>query len=283
MQHKRIDCKTANKLGLILVLKKLGFNPVKENESSAKYLSPFREERTGSFKVSKQKNVWIDFGDHSGGTVVDFIIRLKSFSVSEALDFLSNDFSTFSFHPQILKEKKMIEKITIIKVHSIGHPALINYLESRKIPLNIALQFCKEVRYEFSGKLYFSIGLKNSLGGWELRNKIFKNSSSPKNYTLIKNESSVLIVVEGMFDLLSIITLNPTFINSRDLLILNSIYFLESAKVIFENYDKVELYLDRDEAGFNAVKKYENEKKNIVDMSYKYEGFKDLNENLVAQ
>ncbi|WP_299060134.1 toprim domain-containing protein [uncultured Polaribacter sp.] len=283
MQHKRIDCKIANKLDFILALKKLGFNPVRENESSAMYLSPFREERTASFKVSKQKNVWIDFGDRSGGTVVDFIMRLKSFSVTETLDFLSNDFSFFSFHPQILKEKKTSEKITIIKPDSIKHPALISYLKSRKIPINIALLFCKEVRYEFSGKLYFSIGLKNISGGWELRNKIFKNSSSPKNYTHIKNSSSVLIVVEGMFDLLSIITLNPTFINTKDLLILNSIYFLESAKLVFENYDKIELYLDRDDAGFNALKKCENKKKNIIDMSFKYKGFKDWNAFLLAQ
>lgn len=283
MQHKRIDCKTANKLDFILVLNKLGFNPVKENESSAMYLCPLREERTASFKVSKQKNVWIDFGGNSGGTVVDFIMRLKSFSVIETLEFLSKDFSSFSFHPQISKEKKTREKITIIKSGSIKHPALINYLKSRKIPLNIALLFCKEVRYEFSGKLYFSIGLKNISGGWELRNKIFKNSSSPKNYTHIKNQSSVLIVVEGMFDLLSIITLNPAFINSKDLLILNSIYFLENAKLVFENYDKVELNLDGDEAGFNALKKCENERGNIIDMSFKYKGFKDWNAFLLAQ
>lgn len=283
MQQARMNCKTANNLDLKIILKSLGFHPEKENDNNAMYLSPFRSERTASFRLSKQKNVWIDFGDNSsGGTVVDFIMRLKSFSVKEALEFLSRDFSSFSFKKPIQKEKKEAEKIKIVEVNSLQHPALINYLKSRKIPLNVAQQFCKEVSYQFKGKNYFSIGLKNKSEEWELRNKIFKNSSSPKDYSLIKNRSSTLIVVEGMFDLLTLITINPKYINSRDLLVLNSIYFLESAALVFSNYEKIEFHLDNDEAGFKAVKKYKNEKYNIVDMSFNYEGYKDWNAYLVA-
>jgi len=281
LKEKNMNCKTANELKIISVLNNLGYNPKKESKNNATYISPFREERTASFRVNKQKNTWRDYGDNSGGTVIDFIIRLKSCSVTEALDFLSKEFSSFSFKKQKQKVKKEVEKTKIIAVHPIEHPALINYIESRKIPLNIALKFCKEVKYEFAGKLYFSIGLENKSFGWELRNKIFKNSTSPKDYTLIKNGKSILSVVEGMFDLLALLVLNPDFINSRDLLVLNSVNFLETAKSIFDKYEKVELNLDRDNAGFNATNKYVNKKNNITDMSFNYNGFKDYNDYLM--
>ncbi|MCB0458954.1 MAG: DNA primase, partial [Flavobacteriaceae bacterium] len=61
------------------------------------FLSPFRSESQASFKVSKTKNRWYDHGTGIGGNVIDLVIQLMKCTVQEALNFLNNDLSSFSF------------------------------------------------------------------------------------------------------------------------------------------------------------------------------------------
>jgi DNA primase len=42
-------------------LRRMGFNPVKQQGSSLWYKSPFREEKEPSFKVNPDRNLWYDF------------------------------------------------------------------------------------------------------------------------------------------------------------------------------------------------------------------------------
>lgn len=51
--------------------------------------SPFRNERTPSFSVSPDKNVWYDFGASEGGDVIRFIEKIENFSFGEAVEFLA--------------------------------------------------------------------------------------------------------------------------------------------------------------------------------------------------
>ena len=89
--------------------------------------------------------------------------------------------------------------------------------------------YCYEVHYLHKGRQYFAIGLKNDSGGWELRNEYYKNSSSPKDITHIKNGNEKLIVTEGMFDLLSILDSTKNLESEYDFLVLNSTAFLKKA------------------------------------------------------
>jgi hypothetical protein len=50
-------------------------------------------------------------------------------------------------------------------------------LHKRRIPVDIATKFCKEVDYELYGKNCCAIGFRNIAGGYELRNEKFKASS----------------------------------------------------------------------------------------------------------
>ena len=204
---EKINCKRARNISIIETLARLGHFPVKESEKEAWFLSVLRSETQASFKVSKALNRWYDHGAGFGGNVIDLIQKIHNCSVKEALEFLTNDISYFSFHQQAIF-KNSTPKIQILKVQEIKHPALVQYLFSRKINLATARKYCKEVWYEFSGKKYFAIGLRNDKGGWELRNTYFKNSSSPKSYTYLKNSGKYLVIIEGMFDLLSLIELN---------------------------------------------------------------------------
>jgi hypothetical protein len=52
-------------------------------------LSPFREEKTPSFKVNAEKQRWYDFGENSGGDVIDLEMKLKGFSFKDACKYLN--------------------------------------------------------------------------------------------------------------------------------------------------------------------------------------------------
>src|SRR5690606_14816167 len=115
----------------------------------------------------------------------------------------------------------------------------IDYLASRGIRLGTARMFCREVTYTFKWRHYFAIGLLNNSGGWELRNKYQKNSSSPKDVTYIKNGNSKLIITEGMFDLLSIMESGGKLKLEYDFLVLNSTAFVKQAMGYLDGYTRI--------------------------------------------
>jgi len=277
---RKINCETARNFSVEKALEKLGHFPNKTTEKEAWFLSPFRSETQASFKVSRSKNRWYDHGEGIGGNVIDLVCKILKCSIKETLTFLNDDISSFSFHQQqnlFIEEEKSIH---IIKVQGIIHPALIQYLCSRAIPLAIAKTYCKEVWYKNKGRLFFAIGLKNNKGGWELRNKIFKNSSSPKSYTYIKNNSKELIILEGMFDLLSLATLDANLLKNSDILVLNSVALIKDIEKYLSNYALVYQYLDNDIIGQKATQYLIDKYKHVIDKSSSYKNYKDLNDLL---
>ena len=124
--------------------------------------------------------------------------------------------------------------------------------------------------------------MKNDSGGWELRNKYYKNSASPKDVTHIKNGNPKLIVTEGMFDLLSLLERNSKLEMEYDFLVLNSSTFVKKAIYRIERYDFIELYLDHDATGKKMTEKLMARSKKCIDRSGLYKGFKDMNEKISA-
>ncbi|HEX5152875.1 MAG TPA: CHC2 zinc finger domain-containing protein [Parafilimonas sp.] len=184
-------------------MESLGIKPSKISRNDFWYLSPFRDETQPSFKVNRNLNRWYDFSDGKGGNIIDFGIKYHHCGVSE---FLKKVPRSFSFQQQKNLPKQQDEeakKITIINAKEISSLVLIRYLYKRKIPVDIARKFCKEIDYELYGKQYYAIGFKNNAGGYELRNEKFKASSSPKDVTLIKSNVDKISVFEGFFNFLS--------------------------------------------------------------------------------
>jgi hypothetical protein len=146
---------------------------------------------------------------------------------------------------------------------------LLQYLEQRRIPINIADQFCREVRYKLNDKVYYGIGFKNDSGGYEIRNPIFKTSSSPKDITTIINNSTEASVFEGFH--------NGQVKVESDFLILNSLAFFEKARAFMEQHEKIRLYLDRDTAGQKCSQYALSLSKKYLDESMLYKQHKDFN------
>lgn len=288
MKRKKITCEIARSICIVKTLAKLGHFPTKESEKEAWFLSVLRSETQASFKVSKQINRWYDHGKGTGGNIIDLITQMLKCSVKEALEFLDNEINVFSFQQQSYSSSQFQvitnteNNITIVKTKNIQHPALMQYLNSRKIPIKIARQYCLEVWYQYNEKIFFAIGLRNNLGGWELRNKFYKNCCSPKSYTYLKKEKNQLIIVEGMFDLMSLAVFDKMLIDCSDVIILNSIAFINNITPFLNDYQKVVLFLDNDESGNKKTIYLLKNFKNTIDLSNNYKNFKDFNEKLIS-
>ena len=280
MKEKRLDCEKARNIDIVSTLANLGHFPVRKTEKEAWFLSPFRSETQASFKVSLKKNYWIDFGTFEGGSTIDLVMKMENCSVKDALERLSGNMGHFSFHrlPNPTKKEHRANPIEIIEEKEIEHLALQSYLRSRKISAGTAKKFCKEIHYRIGGRTYFAIGLQNRSGGWELRNSYWKGSTSPKDVSLIKNDSKNLAITEGMFDLLTLMELMPYIVNSHDLLVLNTTAFVKRMIKEIREYENVELFLDRDKTGLGMTELLLEKCPNSRDMSSLYGGFKDINE-----
>lgn len=278
-KKEKMNCKEIKeKISIRMVLESFNLFPVKENRNTAFYFALDREEKIPSLSVDFAKNKAFDFGTGISYDVISIVQQMNLCSVSEALRYLEKfDFSNYN---KLQSEETLHEKkYKILKVREIQHPALIQYLKSRKVYEQKDL--VKEIEYELNGKKYFGIGFFNNSGGIEIRNKYSKICLGKKDVTLIKNElniSNEILVFEGFFDYLTFRNLEKKENINSDYLILNSTAMLFKAKDELKKYEKISLFLDNDSNGKSFKEKLQNQYKNVEDCSWIYHNFKDLNE-----
>ena len=279
-----MNIEKAKQIPIELVLQKMNYRPSKTNGFDKFYFSPFRDERTASFKINTKINRWYDHGLQKGGNIIDFIAIKFNYTIPEVLKFLKNysDESIFSFQKQKNSESNFSEtetKVNIIKVTEIQHFALKQYLENRKIYHYENEPNLKEVHYEINGKKYFGIGFQNRSNGFEIRSKYAKVCIVKKDISLVvKGYKNKLRIFEGFMDFLSFIN---KYKSDSDFLILNSIALINRCDKILSNYDEIELYFDNDAAGDLYTKSTQEKFKNAKDSRAFYKDFKDLNEWLI--
>ena len=279
-KEPRLSCERARAFPIEKALAKLGHFPARSTEKEAWFLSPFRSESQASFKVSKKLNRWYDHGAGKGGNVIDLMCQITNGTVKEALKLISEGESCFFFQqqPTLKKEEEEGFKLNIREIKELGHRALQGYVKSRNIAIATARKLVKEIHYEYNKSNYFAIGLKNASGGWELRNKYYKSSTSPKDSSHINNGKEKLIVTEGMFDMLSILETYKGLEQHYDFLVLNSTAFLEKALDFIADYKHVELYLDNDANGQRTTQDFLAFSSKCTDKAALYSGYKDVNE-----
>ena len=263
------------KISIRMVLESVNLFPVKENRKTAFYFALDREEKIPSLSVDFVKNKAFDFGTGKSYDVISIVQQMNQCSVSEALKYLEKfDFSVQNeFHNEELMQKKEYE---ILKARKIQHPALIQYLKSRKVYEQKDL--VKEVEFELNSKKYFGVGFFNNSGGVEIRNKYSKMCLGKKDVTLVENQSSEICIFEVFFDYLTFRNLEKKENSTSDYLILNSTAMLFKIEEMLKKYAKISLLLDNDSNGELAKSKIQNQYKNVEDCSLIYQKFKDLNE-----
>jgi hypothetical protein len=270
----------AKEISIESVLQNLGCEPTKCTENESWYLSPFRIEKTASFKLNRKINRWFDHGEQKGGNVIDFLIEKFGFNVTEALSYLEKFDTFFSFQKQIFETPvKEESNVNIEKVIPIQHLALIQYLKSRGITKFQTESNLKEVHYTIKDKKYFAIAFENRSGGFEIRSKYAKICLGKKDITIISNQSQILRITEGFFDYLSFSQIRDNKkLEQSDYLILNSVALITKNLSVLENYQKIELYLDNDTIGNKYTEIIKEAFQNSIDCRGKFKGYKDLNE-----
>lgn len=281
--RKKLTCKAAREIDLVEYLSALGFEPAKIRGHQFWYFSPFRNERTPSFKIDRNRNRWFDFGEGIGGSIIDFAIRYSGFTIAEFLKSLElNDSYTFMTPPENIIQSKPEPSIVVQNVRPIFSSYLLEYLEERRISIDLADRYLKEIQYTNIGKGFYGLGFSNDKGGWEIRSRYFKGSSTPKFYTHFKSANSILCVFEGFMDFLSFLLMHQgqDIGSDYDCLILNSLSFVTLTIPIMATYNSVYLYLDNDKAGDKHTLIIKSEILQASDQRVLYKNYKDLNEFL---
>jgi hypothetical protein len=275
----------AKTLNIYDILASYGSQPTRCTGNRLVYSSPFTNEKTPSFMVDIRKNLFYDFSSNNGGDSIKLIMLLEGVSFIDAVNKANkldkNSFNDFNFD---LKPIEKESKLKITEIKEIENTSLINYLSSRRIDLELARMWVKEVHYSIREKMYYAIGFKNDSGGYELRNGLSFKGKTKNGITTVKGVSDKGLdedssIFEGFFDFLSALCYYKLGMPSHKAYVLNSLVNLDSIIPDLSKSKKVYSYLDNDRAGVLASKTLVNKGLNVKNMSVEiYPGFKDFNE-----
>lgn len=276
-----MDVRQMREIPIADFLNAMGIQPTKQKGDALWYSAPYRTERTPSFKVDIAKNVWFDFGMGKGGDIFDlagefigsgdFLLRAAFIAKSGTCPLPALE------QPQRREKKEPV--FNDIWVRPLQDAKLLGYLKERGINAHVAIPNCEEVRYRVHGKWYYAIGFRNDAGGLELRNRFFKGCIPPKDISLKRNGSEVCAVFEGFMDYLSAMQLG---IIASDWLVLNSVSNVEKAVRALHGYERIDCFLDNDEAGRRTLERLRADfREKVIDRSSLYADHKDLNEFLL--
>ena len=291
---KEEDLSRIKQYPIVEYLESKGIKPVRRTSVYALYRSPLRAETHPSFKVDTEKNLWIDYAECRGGSIIDLCMRLEGCTLSEAIHHLGQnapdntvysshkDFSQNNLQPTMAAN----ETRKLISISDTLPPHLQDYLtKERCINLEKAMPFLKCISYEVRGRRYQAIGFANLSGGYELRDdKTFKGTIAPKDITpIFTDRAEPVCIFEGFMDFLSFLSMKEEITNHC--LVMNSVSNV--ARTIRYLNDRhlthIRAFLDNDEAGRRAVQDFIKAGFHVEDMNIHYKDFKDLNEYHVSR
>ena len=291
---KEEDLSLIKRYPIVEYLERKGIKPVRKTPTYVMYRSPLREETHPSFKVDTEKNLWIDYGEGRGGSIIDLCMRMEGCTLSEAIRRLGQtvpdntvysshkDFSQNNLQPTMAAN----ETRKLISILDTLPPHLQEYLTKvRCIDLEKAKPFLKSISYEVRGRCYQAIGFANLSGGYELRDdKTFKGTIAPKDITpIFTDRAEPVCIFEGFMDFLSFLSMKEEITNHC--LVMNSVSNV--ARTIRYLNDRhlthIRAFLDNDEAGRRTVQDFIKAGFHVEDMNIHYKDFKDLNEYHVSR
>ena len=290
---KEEDLSRIKRYPIVEYLERKGIKPVRRTPAYALYRSPFREDTHPSFKVDTEKNLWIDYAEGKGGSIIDLCMRLEGCTLSEAIRILGQNAPDITHVPRresvqgTSKQESIRQAVStsgvrrLIEISDTLPPHLLKYLEEdRCINLEKAMLFLRCISYEVRGLHYQAIGFANQSGGYELRdNGIFKGTIAPKDITpIFADRAEPVCIFEGFMDFLSFFSMKEEVIHHC--LVMNSVSNV--AKAIRYLNDRhlthIRAFLDNDDAGKRATNDFIRAGFKVEDMSVHYRNFKDLNE-----
>jgi hypothetical protein len=280
------------KVSLVDLLSKLGFQPAKRTGNELLYFSMLRDsDSKPSFSVNDRLGVWFDHGLGKGGNVIDFGIAFWHLPFQETLEKIAGvcaaQLPMVTAEPNRARQRSVVKipNYRVEEIKALGHnPAIAVYLQQRGV-WQAAQGRLKEVHYyvedQKKQRKYFSTaGWQNELAAWEIRSEQFQGCLGHKAISFIPGDKNSLAMFEGYLDYLSWLTDYPLATNS--IIVLNSVNTLPAAITKANGFEDVFVYFDHDPAGYNATKQLLQALTQARDASAIYEGYNDYNDKLVA-
>ena len=291
---KEEDLSRIKRYPIVEYLERRGIKPVRRTAAYTLYCSPLREETHPSFKVDTEKNLWIDYAEGRGGSIIDLCMRMEGCTLSEAIHRLGqnpSDNGTSSFlNDFVPNNSQPVMAVNgarrLIEISDTLPPHFQEYLTKvRCINLEKAMPFLKCISYEIRGRHYQAIGFANLSGGYELRdNKTFKGTIAPKDITPIFTDRAELVCIfEGFMGFLSFLSMKEEITNHC--LVMNSVSNVAKAIRYLNDRHLTHIcaLLDNDDAGRRAIQEFARAGFQVEDMSRYYKDFKDLNDFHVSR
>ena len=268
-------------------LESKGITPVRRLATYAMYRSPLRDEHHPSFKVDTEKDLWFDYAEGCGGSIIDLYMRLEGCTLPEAIRCLGQMVfgCRTSDYPRTESHRHTPERTDggrkLIGISDDLPPHLQDYLtKERCIDLGRARSFLRCVRYEVRGRTYEVIGFANASGGYELRGAgLFKGTLAPKDITpIFPDGRQPVCLFEGFMDFLSFLSMKEKV--GSHCLVMNSVANVgRCIRYLRERHITVlRAFLDNDDAGRRTLGAFIEAGFLVEDMAVHYQGCKDLNE-----
>ena len=150
---------------------------LKQSGSQFKGLSPFSEEKTPSFFVNPDKQLFYCFSSNTGGDVIDFVIRTKAMNFKEAIVWLANkkniSLPNFAFRANRRNRKQEEERNALQKLNKFAAHFFQEQLQ--KMEGEIARDYVKKREIPEALQIDYAIGFApdsfNALRNYLLRIK----------------------------------------------------------------------------------------------------------------
>jgi hypothetical protein len=273
-------------------LGQMNIHAVKDYGYYGMYHCPYREDWNASFKVDYSKNIWYDFGANEGGSIIDLVIRLNHCSFNEAVKQLenntincTNDCTNKHTNAETSQHHNAdglsLHRNQITNIQPITQPKLVEWIGERKISLDLANLYCREIHYQNQSGNFFSVGFRNDKGGYELSSSPnFKSCISPKEITTIRNNRDTCLVFEGFWDFFSYLTIQKVEKSKHDITVLNSVANIQKSMDFLKTHKTIYTYLDNDDAVRKATELIKSANSTVHNRSSQFAEYKDLNDYL---
>lgn len=279
----------AKSVPIMDVMQWFGYTPIKHGKKWQTFQNPFRVENTPSFMVCPATNTFRDFGTAESGDVIDLLQKFEGCDFRQAVLKLTNqtDFSFIGKKSLQYNESTNVKAYYLQKVQSLRNATFLKYIEQRKLEKRFAQRYLKEIYYKIEPnqeKNFFGICMENEAKGFEVKNIYSGNyyCLGEKSFSVIREgKANIWLIFEGMFDFIALLTHLQRLVNGNTL-VLHSVS--NSGKAI-EYLQKIQpesiyLFLDNDQAGDEATKKFMQAFPLCKDFRKIYKDCKDLNEML---
>lgn len=272
--ERKITIDEAKAISIEHILNIWGYFAIKELETQKTkvFKSPFRDEKTPSFHLVKNSNMFKDFGtDMKAGDPINLVCAYFGYTIPQALAYLTSitkkipimEHKNFPFYEpnnQLIKETSRNH----FKIKPLTDRNLQLYIQSRGIPIEIWKNqpyICQAeyiVQHNGFKKLYKNVAWKTDKeDSYEIRSFNFKGTYGQKMITTIPGQPGMndLNIFEGFFNYLAFLTYYKTIKPKNKTIILNSTSNISLITSMLTNYNKINLFLDNDAAGQKASEK----------------------------